>query len=155
MISELNDKPEKTERRWQQNRLVVGEMPGVPRAFWNVTKTPLDAYHHAGFISEGQYSAGDNLRLIWEKAGREPKLVIPLDERVGDRSHGEMSEAQSDAWDRLRTILANLEPVPASAVYNVCCLGDAAEFWAANKGMPAHVGLLVFRDALEALRRKS
>ncbi len=116
-----------------------------------VTVTPLDAYRHAGFLTRRQFDAGDRLRDIWHRAGRAPKMTGDL-ELVG---HGrtEMTDNQARAWDRLAKMLNPLIPHHRARVHDVCCFEHGAEWAAANLGQPAHVGLIMLRNALDALSR--
>ena len=65
----------------------------------------------------------------------------------------EMTDADAVARDWLKDTLASLTPAHRSVLYEVCCLGMAAGGAAASKGLPSSTGLLMFRDALDALNR--
>ena len=115
------------------------------------TATPLDAYRFAKLITQMQFDAGDRLRDIWHRAGRAPKMTADLE--IISYGRPEMSDAQAAAWKKLATILKQLTPLHRAVLSSVCCFEHGAEHTAANLGQPAHVGLLVLRDALEALSR--
>lgn len=141
------------EPRWRHHRLLAADIPGVGRRLWNSTATALDTYHYGGFITPGQHAAGDRLRRLWRQAGREPRVVSSLERVDGGGAH-EMTDDEAGAWHRLNDALSGLAPVHRGAVYDVCCLGMGAEAWAASKGLPSWVGLLMLRDALEGLVRR-
>ena len=130
------------ELRFQRHRLVRRTV---------VTVTPLDAYRHAGFLTRRQFDAGDRLRAIWHRAGRAPKLTGDL-ELVG-HGRGEMTDNQARAWDKPAKMLKPLIPDHRALVHNVCCFEHGAESSAGNLGQPAHVGLMMLREALDALSR--
>lgn len=147
-------KPERavdiSEQRWQHNKLVPGEVPGT--AYYNATSTVLDAYREARVISEPQYEAGDKLRTIWTDAGRDPRLVVALDERV-DRGDGDISFAQAAAWGVFKRVMFTLSELQQSVAYAVCCVGEPADKWARRKGLGGSAGVVVLRDALDTLRK--
>lgn len=118
----------------------------------NETATPLDAYVHAGFLTNAQFNAGDQVRELWAKAGREPKMVRDL-EIVGHSSE-EMTDAQSEAWHDLVRIIKPLIPLHQSVVERVCFYGEGAEGAVRRWAQPDWLGLLILRDALDALTRK-
>ena len=64
-----------------------------------------------------------------------------------------MSDAQSAAWDKLAVMMKPLNAMHRAVLSGVCCFEHGAELTVANLGQPAHTGLLVLRDALEALSR--
>ena len=130
------------ELRFKRHRLVRRNI---------VTVTPLDTYRHAGFLTRRQYDAGERLRDIWHRAGRAPKMTTDL-ELVG-RGPAEMSDAQALAFEELAEMLKPLIPDHRALVHNVCCFEHGAESAAGNLGQPAHVGLMMLRDALDALSR--
>ena len=91
------------------------------------------------------------MRDIWHRAGRAPKMTGDL-ELVG-RGRPEMTDAQAAAWKKLAAMLKPLNPNHRALVHDVCCFEHGAESAAGNLGQPAHVGLLVLRDALHALSK--
>ncbi len=62
-----------------------------------------------------------------------------------------MADEADAAWSRLADVLNGLTSIEASAAYDVCCLDRGAERWARSKGKPEWIGLIVLREALEAL----
>ncbi len=117
--------------------------------------TPLDAYRQARIITARQHEAGDWLRRTWVAAGRQPRLSAVLDGTGGASGDGEVGDErdlkQTRAWRRYLARLARLEPEPASCVWNVCCMGEGAEAWAARMGKPAHLGLVVLKAGLSEM----
>ena len=95
-------------------------------------------------------SAGDSLRALWHQAGRSPPVTGSLEPRIAS-NHAEMSDEADAAWGRLAEVLDGLTPIEASAAYDVCCLDQGAERWARSKGKPEWTGMLLVREALEAL----
>ena len=69
--------------------------------------------------------------------------------------HGrtEMTDNRARAWDKLVKMLKPLIPHHRALVHDVCCFEHGAESAAGNLGQPAHVGLMMLRDALDALSR--
>ena len=131
-----------TELRFKRHRLVGRTI---------ATATPLDTYVFAGIITQRQFDAGDKLRDIWHRAGRAPKLTSDLE--LISYGHPEMTDAQAAAWKKLAAMLKPLNPNHRALVHDVCCFEHGAESAAGNLGQPAHVGLLVLRDALDALSK--
>ena len=115
----------------------------------NETAEPLDAYAYGGFITNEQFNAGDQVRVLWTRAGREPKMIRDL-ELVGHSSEG-MSEAQSEAWHELVDLMKPLIPFHQSMIENVCLYGKGAEGVAREWNQPDWLGLLMLRDALSTL----
>ena len=72
-------------------------------------------------------------------------------ELVSPGAPAEMSEKQSRAWRLLARMLKRLRPQQRAVLQDVCCFEEGAESVAARLGWPSHVGLLMLRDALEAL----
>ena len=130
------------ELRFQRHRLVRRTV---------VTVTPLDAYRHAGFLTRRQFDAGDRLRAICHRAGRSPKMTGDL-ELVG-HGRGEMTDNQARAWDKLAKMLQPLIPHHRALASAVCCFEHGAESAAGNLRQPAHVGLMMLREALDALSK--
>ncbi len=115
----------------------------------NETAEPLDAYVFAGFITNEQFNAGDQVRVLWSRAGRSPKMVGDL-ELVG-HSNEEMTDAQSEAWHDLVDLMKPLIPFHQSMIENVCLYGKGAEGVAREWNQPDWLGVLMLRDALSAL----
>ncbi len=138
------------EARWRHHRLAVGDMSILGRHFRSATATPLDAHAYAGFPTPAQYSAGDQLRTLWRLADREPKVTGSLEPYIKG-SVDEMSDEAAAAWRCFSDALTGLEPVAAGIVYDVACFGRGAEAWARRNGKPEWIGLIVLREALEAL----
>ncbi len=130
------------ELRFKRHRLVRRNI---------ATATPLDTYRFAKLITQRQFDAGDRLRDTWYRAGRAPRMTGDL-ELVSYR-HPEMSDSQAAAWDKLAKIFKPLTPLHRAVLSGVCCFENGAESTVANLGQPAHVGLLILREALEALSR--
>lgn len=141
------------EKRWEHNRLVGRAVPAGGVIALNATATPLDAYRHATIITARQFDAGNSLRDNWIRAGRQPRLTVMLE--GGGGGSGEVSDerdrAQTRAWKRVAAKLKQLDVVTASCVWNVCCMEEGAEAWAARMGKPGHVGLVVLKDGLSAI----
>ena len=130
------------ELRWRHHRL---------RRRVNATATPLDAYRYARLITQRQFDAGDRLRDIWHRAGRAPKMTADLE--LISYGRPDMTDAQAAAWKMLAKIFKPLTPLHRATLSGVCCFEHGAELTVANLGQPAHMGLLVLRDALETLSR--
>ena len=123
----------------------------------NATATPLDAYRHARIITVRQFDAGNWLRDNWIKAGREPHLTQALDEHGrhdSEEAGGPRDRAQTKARRKVRGRLGRLDPTSASCVWNVCCMAEGAERWAARIGKPAQLGLVVLKEALDGMAGK-
>ena len=73
----------------------------------------------------------------------------------GASGDGEIGDARdlerTRACQRLTARLERLDPVSASCVWNVCCMEQGAEAWAARNGKPAHLGLLVLKAGLSGM----
>ena len=143
------------EIRWKRNTLVGRQQPGGTMVAYNATATPLDAYRHARIITARQFEAGDWLRRTWRAAGRQPKLVATLDGVGGASGDGQVGDsadvAQTKAWRRYTARLDRLEPEPASCVWNVCCMEQGAEAWAARNGKAPAIGLGMLKAGLDGL----
>jgi hypothetical protein len=146
------------EQRWRHNSLVSNELVGIGRMTTNATATPLDAYRHVGIITQRQFDAGNWLRDNWVAAGREPRLTAALDGTRVDGAGGDPGEvgdardvARTKAGRRVDKKLKSLGDDAASCVWTVCCMGEGAEGWAARAGKPGHMGLVVLRQALDAM----
>ena len=126
------------EKRWDHHNLVARLVPTIGVQAVNATATPLDAYREAGFISAREFKAGDRLRKAWVRAGRDPKLAIQLERHFG--GHDKMSDAQASAWGYVGRMLRRLTPVEASCAWNVCCMTEPAEHWAARMGLTVNGG---------------
>lgn len=118
----------------------------------NQTATPLDAYVYAGLITNAQFNAGNQVRELWAKADRAPKMVRDL-EIVGHSNEG-MTDRQSDAWHELVKLMRPLIPMHQSVVERVCCYGEGAEGAVRRWAQPDWLGVLILRDALTALTSK-
>ena len=131
-----------TELRFKRHRLVGRTI---------ATATPLDTYVFAGIITQRQFDAGDRLRDIWHRAGRAPKMTADLE--LISYGRPEMTDAQAAAWKKLAKLFKPLTPLYRATLSGVCCFEHGAESTVANLGQPAHSGLLILREALEALSR--
>ena len=130
------------ELRWRHHRMVRRV---------NATATPLDAYRYGKLITQRQFDAGDSLRDIWHCAGRALRLTGDLE--LISYGRPEMTDRQARAWAELAAILKPLTPTHRAMLSGVCCFEHGAELTVGNLGQPAHMGLLILRDALEALPR--
>lgn len=137
------------EMRWRYNRLVPADMPTAAPV--SVATTPLDAYRHAGAISDEQYDAGDRLRVLWTEAGRDASVTSSLEPYVSGGEHDEISDQASEAWGKFRRITLRLAKDHFLCVYAVCLVGEPVEKWAASRGAPGQLGILFLKDALDAL----
>ncbi len=151
------------EKRWDHHRLIGRQVAGGEIHAYNATATPLDAYRHARVITARQFEAGNGLRIQWARAGREPRMTAVLDGTRGCSSVGfvmegevgdEQDEKQTRAWKRFTRKLDRLDPIAASCAWNVCCMGQGAEAWAQRMGKPGHLGLVVLKEALDAMMGK-
>ena len=117
--------------------------------------TPLDAYRHAGILTARQFDAGDWLRKTWRAAGCQPRLVGRLDITDGGGGDGEVGDEadvkRTRAWRRYLVRLARLDPITASCVWNVCCMEQGAEAWAARMSKPGYLGLGVLKAGLNGM----
>ena len=134
------------EPRWAHNKLVIRPREG--RAY-NVTATPLDAYHDGGIIGTREFNAGDKLRDLWRAAGRCPRVTADMKQHIAGLVV--MTDDQATAWGEFARRLQRLDPIDASAVWNVCCMDEPAEIWAKRMGRDAHTGIQTLRAALLAL----
>lgn len=152
------------EARWRRNRLVTKLVPVEGLLTDNLTATPLDTYRNYRFITARQFDDGNRLRDLHRASGQEPRVIGRCGPR-GDRSHkSERQKArESRAWARLAKMYNRLVPKHAtpkikqegmmlqSCLANVCCYGQAAEMWAMSQGHEPHLGLVLLKEALDAL----
>ena len=115
------------------------------------TATALDTYRYARLITARQFDAGDRLRDIWHRAGRAPKMTADLE--LISYGRPEMTDDQAAAWKKLAKLFKPLTPLYRATLSGVCCFEHGAESTVAHLGQPAHSGLLILREALEALSR--
>ena len=73
---------------------------------------------------------------------------------IYEEAGGPRDRAQTKARRKVRERLGRLDPTSASCVWNVCCMAEGAERWAARIGKPAQLGLVVLKEALDGMAGK-
>jgi hypothetical protein len=96
-------------------------------------QVPLDYYRARKYITNEQFSAGDELFKDFYRAGVSQKVVMDLNEVSRIPNHA-MSNHQVEALERFREAMNQLEIEGRKIAWDVCCMGYRIEDIGLKKG---------------------
>lgn len=121
----------------------------------NAAESPLGWLRARGHISERQFSAGEQLRLDWERAQLSPSVTMRWDPapvsrgRGGPKSGLQPAETQIKARERFEAAVAAAGPGLSDILWRVVCAGEGMRDAESALGWPARAGKLVLTIALD------
>lgn len=121
----------------------------------NAAESPLGWLRARGHISERQFSAGEQLRLDWERAQLSPSVTMRWDAaplsrgRGGSRLGAHPAETQIKARERFEAAVAAAGPGLSDILWRVVCAGEGMRDAESALGWPARAGKLVLTIALD------
>ncbi len=116
------------------------------------TQRPLDRYVLRGEISEPQFQAGEKLRVDFERAGLQPRVIMHYAPRLPP-SKAEARDSTMDARRRLYAAIDGVGRLGEGVLWAVCCVGESAGDWAHRHGRGVRDGIVLLRAALDELDR--
>jgi hypothetical protein len=121
----------------------------------NAAESPLGWLRARGHISERQFSAGEQLRLDWERAQLSPSVTMRWDAaplargRGGSKPGLHPAETQIKARERFEAAVAAAGPGLSDILWRVVCAGEGMRDAESALGWPARAGKLVLTIALD------
>lgn len=121
----------------------------------NAAESPLGWLRARGHISERQFSAGEQLRLDWERAQLSPSVTMRWDAtplsrgRGGSKPGAHPAETQLKARERFEAAVAAAGPGLSDILWRVVCAGEGMREAESALGWPARAGKLVLTIALD------
>lgn len=121
----------------------------------NLAESPLGWLFARGHVSLRQLTAGERLRIDWERGQLAPRVTMAWDAAPVSRSRGgsaeptDLSGSQLDAKRRFEAAVAEVGPGLADILWRVVCAGEGMREAESALGWPARAGKLVLGIALD------
>ena len=123
----------------------------------NLAESPLGWLRSRGHVTERQFSAGDQLRVDWERAQLSPRVTMCWDAPPPDHNARSAPDAphptlaQAAARRRFDAAVKALGPGLRDIAWRVVCAGEGMREAETALGWPARAGKLVLAMALDRL----
>ena len=130
-----------------------GPQLGGRRVTVNLAESPLTWLHARGHLSDAQFSAGERLRVDWERAQIAPGITMRWDvvrvKGTGADRGLTASERQMAAKARFDGAIAAAGPGLSDVLWRVVCAGEGLPDAEKALAWPARSGKLVLGLALD------
>lgn len=121
----------------------------------NRAESPLGWLHSRGHVSDRQFTAGERLRIDWERAQLGQRITMAWDAAPVARGRGgaspavDLDGAPLDAKRRFEAATDAAGPGLSDILWRIVCAGEGMRDAEAALGWPARAGKLVLILALD------